>query len=285
MEDDDFNNSKMKIMTDSESDVPGLINLLKLKNTKKAQNASEYTTTSEDENKVDIKKENIKKETEKKITKIKETENNSLKNSFSVIQVPISTTDENKDSYKNAYPYNKQNTIKEPIKTTVYRDLFMIYTKIKIVATPFWGANEKKKYYIKQWDLWGPLLLNLLLACTLAISSDDKSNMVILVFSIFWVGGTIIYLNANFLGVKISLFQLLCLFGYCLFPLNLSALIFVIIKMDFIRIIIICFACYWSIMSSRDFMKNLVQPSQRILVSYPCILFYLYFSFLILTTK
>lgn len=283
MEDDDFNNSKMKINTDSETDTPNLIQLLKFKNNKKTPNASEYTTTSEDENKVEIKKKNVNKENEKKTNKIKENETNSLKSSFSVIQVPLSN-DETKESYRNVYPFNNQNTLKEPIKTTIYRDLFMIYTKIKIVSTPFSG-NEKKKYYIQQWDLWGPLLLNLLLACTLAISSDDKSGTVILVFSIFWIGGALIYLNANFLGAKISLFQLLCLFGYCLFPLNVSAIIFIIIRIDILRIIIICIACYWSIMSSRDFMKNLINPAQRILVSYPCILFYLYFSFLILTTK
>ena len=204
-------------------------------------------------------------------------------NTSFVVQVPTSSDDIEK-SYKKTFPYT-DSTLNEPISTTILRDLFLIFTKIKFVANPF-GKKKDKDYYIKQWDLWGPLLLNILLACTLAINSKQKSQIIILVFVIFWLGGVLIYLNANFLGMKTSIFQLLCLFGYCLFPLNLSAIILLVLKFnDFLRLVFIGIACFWSIYASSDFLKGLAEPEQRYLVLYPCILYYIYIAWFIFTTK
>lgn len=188
-----------------------------------------------------------------------------------IINIPINEKDEN--------------TLNESILTTIYRDFYLIYTKLKFVVMPY-VSPEKKQYHIKQWDLWGPLILNLLLACTLAINSEEKSQMIILVFVIFWLGGTILFLNANFLGVKSSIFQIFCLLGYCLFPLNLSAIIVTIIKFnDVIKFIIVGITCLWSIYTSGDFLKSITYPDQRYLVLYPCCLFYLYISWFIISTN
>ena len=178
-----------------------------------------------------------------------------------------------------------ENTLNESILTTIYRDFYLIYTKLKFVIMPY-ASKDKKNYHIKQWDLWGPLLLDMLLACTLAMNSQEKSQMIILIFVIFWLGGLILYLNANFLGVKSSIFQMFCLLGYCLFPLNLSALFVTIFKLnDLLRFIIVGITCLWSIYSSSDFLKNITKPEQRYLVLYPCILFYLYISWFIISAK
>lgn len=188
-----------------------------------------------------------------------------------IINIPINEKDEN--------------TLNESILTTIYRDFYLIYTKLKFVVMPY-VSPEKKQYHIKQWDLWGPLILNLLLACTLAINSEEKSQMIILVFVIFWLGGTILFLNANFLGVKSSIFQIFCLLGYCLFPLNLSAIIVTIIKFnDVIKFIIVGITCLWSIYTSGDFLKSITYPDQRYLVLYPCCLFYLYISWFIISAN
>ena len=177
------------------------------------------------------------------------------------------------------------NTLDEAILTTILRDLYLIYIKLKFTVIPF-GSKDKKSYHIKQWDLWGPLLLNLLLACTLAFNSNDKSQMIILIFIIFWVGGVILFLNANFLGVKTSVFQIFCLLGYCLFPLNISAIFVTIFDINIIfRFICVGFTCVWSIYSSSDYLKNLTKPEQTYLVLYPCILFYLYISWFIISAK
>ena len=197
--------------------------------------------------------------------------------SSEVIQIPLSS--ESSDSLKSP------NTLDETILTTIMRDLKLILIKLKFVVIPY-GSKEKKSYHIKQWDLWGPLILNLILAGTLAFNSEEKSQMIILVFTIFWMGGIILFLNANFLGVKASVFQIFCLLGYCLFPLDVSAIFVSIFNINgILRFIIVILMCAWSIYSSSDYLKNLTNPEQRYLVLYPCILFYLYISWFIVAAK
>jgi len=197
--------------------------------------------------------------------------------SSEVIQIPMTQSSSNL--------YESPNTLDEAILTTILRDLNLIYTKLKFVVIPY-GSKDKKSYHIKQWDLWGPLILNLLLAGTLAFNSEDKSQMIILVFLIFWMGGVILYLNANFLGVNTSIFQIFCLLGYCLFPLNVSAIFISLFNVnDALRFLIVGTMCAWSIYSSSDYLKNMTNQDQRYLVLYPCILFYLYISWFIVSTK
>lgn len=201
------------------------------------------------------------------LSKKKEMEQNS-----GVIQIPKSYS-------------SPKNTLNESIITTINRDLYLVYTKIKYVVNPL-ISKEKKKYHIRQWDLWGPLLLNMILALTLSFNTKEKSQMTTLIFVIFWLGGVVLYLNANFLGVKASIFQMLCLLGYCLFPLNLSAIIVTIFNFnDIIRLIIVMASLCWSIYSSSDYLKAISNQDQRYLVLYPCILFYIYISWFIFATK
>ena len=201
------------------------------------------------------------------LSKKKEMEQNS-----GVIQIPKSYS-------------SPKNTLNESIITTINRDLYLVYTKIKYVVNPL-ISKEKKKYHIRQWDLWGPLLLNMILALTLSFNTKEKSQMTTLIFVIFWLGGVVLYLNANFLGVKASIFQMLCLLGYCLFPLNLSAIIVTIFNFnDIIRLIIVMASLCWSIYSSSDYLKAISNQNQRYLVLYPCILFYLYIAWFIFASK
>ena len=216
--------------------------------------------------------------------KIKETQPLSLNilkknndNISSVIQIPqsIKSTD---------FSYEKS-TLDESIPITIKRDLNLIYTKLKLVINPF-TSKEKKYEQIRQWDLWGPLLLNLLLALTLTLNTEEKGQITTLIFIIFWFGGAIIYLNNYFLGVKASIFQIFCLLGYCSFPLNISAMIVTLINLyEIPRLIIVGFTCIWSIYSSSGYLKAITSYDQRYLVLYPCILFYLYMSWFIFATK
>lgn len=200
--------------------------------------------------------------------------------SSGVVQIPQSIKNEPK------IELNKSSTLDESVYTTINRDFNLIYLKLKYVINPF-ISREKKYSQIRQWDLWGPLLLNLILACTLTFNTKDKSQITTLIFIIFWMGGFIIYLNNHFLGVKASIFQIYCLLGYCLFPLNLAAFIVSIIRWnnDIFRIIIVGLNCFWSIYSSSDYLKAITTQQQRYLVLYPCILFYLYIAWFIFATK
>ena len=199
--------------------------------------------------------------------------NNNRENTSSVIHIPqsIKSTD--------------ISTLDESVSITVKRDLDLIYTKLKLVMNPF-ISKEKKYIQIRQWDLWGPLLLNIILALTLTFNTKEKGQITSLIFIIFWLGGSIIYLNNYFLEVKTSIFQIYCLLGYCLFPLNISAIIVTIINSyDFFRLIVVGISCFLSIKASSDYLKVITNNEQRYLVLYPCILFYIYISWFIFATK
>ena len=92
-----------------------------------------------------------------------------------------------------------ENSLDEPISTTIKRDLMGIATKIKYVFLPSMskeGASE-----LRNWDLWGPLLLCLLLAITLSLGNSAQGSTVFeLVFLIVWIGGIIVTINGQLLG-------------------------------------------------------------------------------------
>jgi hypothetical protein len=144
--------------------------------------------------------------------------NNTSEHTSQVIQVPQSIGSDNYNININSS--NDKGTLDESVQTTINRDLKLIYNKLKLVINPL-IPKEKKYNQIKQWDLWGPLLLNLILAFTLTLNTKEKGQITSLIFIIFWLGGTIIYLNNQFLGVNASIFQMYCLlilsipFEYC----------------------------------------------------------------------
>ena len=60
---------------------------------------------------------------------------------------------------------------------------------------------------------------------SITTNADDKTLLFEIVFVIVWLGGAIIAINGQLLGGTISFFQSICLLGYCLFPLNLAAML------------------------------------------------------------
>ena len=190
----------------------------------------------------------------------------------------------NDNNYSSNNNFSKE-SLDEAIITTIYRDLYSVYIKLILVINPL-TSDEVKQKHIRQWDLWGPLLFTVFLACTLAINSNDKSQTVILIFLIFWAGSFLVFLNSNLLGVKISIFQIFCLLGYCLFPLNISSFIFCFIKTnDILKLFFIGLTCFWSLFSVSRFLKNLANSEQRYLVLYPVILLYFFISWFIFTNN
>ena len=278
------NNTSEGIILNTDKIAPSLNDMLSSENYTKVLDNIQILPEQNSDNKImDL----SPKESEREILpnnnkKIKETEKLKENKSSSsvVIQVPQSfrSDDFNKDK-------NNQGTLDESVYATVSRDFSMIYNKLKYVINPF-ISREMKYNHIRQWDLWGPLLLNLILASTLALNTKEKGQITSLIFIIFWLGGVAIYLNNYFLEVKASIFQIFCLLGYCLFPLNIAAIIVTIINSyDIIRLIVVGFTCFWSIYSSSDYLKAITTQDKRYLVLYPCILFYLYISWFIFATK
>eukprot|EP00659_Diplonema_papillatum_P005387 gene5387-8225_t len=121
-----------------------------------------------------------------------------------------------------------ESTIDEPIWDTIRRDSYSIMRKVRIVAVPF-SARPEDVNELRDWDLWGPLLLSLLLAFILTSHHEGlgagASVTFAAVFVIVSVGSAIVTLNAKFLGGRISFFQTTCTLGYCLFPLVLVGLL------------------------------------------------------------
>eukprot|EP00331_Platyophrya_macrostoma_P009039 CAMPEP_0176420526 /NCGR_PEP_ID=MMETSP0127-20121128/8653_1 /TAXON_ID=938130 /ORGANISM="Platyophrya macrostoma, Strain WH" /LENGTH=220 /DNA_ID=CAMNT_0017801127 /DNA_START=34 /DNA_END=694 /DNA_ORIENTATION=+ len=177
---------------------------------------------------------------------------------------------------------NDQNTLDEPIVVTLKRDLGMIAYKLKYVMMP--KAREEGAKELRNWDLWGPLLICLLLATLLSLRAKDKAQVIFgTIFVIIWIGACILTLNTKLLGGKISFFQSVCVLGYCVFPISVAALVLSIIH-AFISVPIIIslilsgMAFVWSTFSSVGFMKALVNEEKKLLAAYPVLLFYLYLS-------
>ncbi len=121
------------------------------------------------------------------------------------------------------------NTLDEPIKETVLRDLRAVGQKFLHVLYPV-----EKKSLLREWDLWGPLILCTLMAAMLQghDTSGDKTQVsgdggpeFAEVFVIVWAGAVIVTLNTKLLGGSISFFQSVCVLGYCLLPLAISLVV------------------------------------------------------------
>ena len=122
------------------------------------------------------------------------------------------------------------NTLDEPIRDTIWRDVRAVGLKFKHVLYPV-----EKKSLLKEWDLWGPLILCTFMATILQSHIDDDNHIhgekgaggdggpeFAEVFVIVWVGALVVTLNTKLLGGHISFFQSVCVLGYCLLPLGIA---------------------------------------------------------------
>jgi protein YIPF6 len=77
---------------------------------------------------------------------------------------------------------------------------------------------------LRDWDLWGPLFICMSLAVMLSLKAHDEASLVFsVIFVIMWVGAAVVTVNGQLLGGRLSFFQSVCLLGYCVFPILLSA--------------------------------------------------------------
>ena len=154
-------------------------------------------------------------------------------------------TDDNLPTNKEIYVHNSLN---ESIMTSLMRDLNRVYAKLKIVALPV--ASEAKNKELKQWDLWGPFIICLLLGTILCFTTKKNSGLVFsMIFIIMWIGAIIITMNSSLLGGKLTLMQCICLLGYCTFPSVVASFINrVALKSipSLIKLIIVFISFVWS---------------------------------------
>ncbi|XP_044748896.1 protein YIPF6 [Coccinella septempunctata] len=182
------------------------------------------------------------------------------------------------------------NTLDEPISETILRDLKAVGTKFAHVLIP-----SEKKSLLKEWDLWGPLILCTCMAMILQGSnrnpdSNDGGPEFAQVFVIVWIGSMIVTLNSKLLGGNISFFQSVCVLGYCLLPTAIALITCSIILMAedtyflfALRVIVSLIGFGWATYASIIFLGDSQKPGRKALAVYPIFLFYFIISWLVMS--
>ncbi|KAJ8673947.1 hypothetical protein QAD02_005209 [Eretmocerus hayati] len=182
-------------------------------------------------------------------------------------------------------------TLDEPIKDTILRDVRAVGRKFYHVLYP-----KEKKSLLKEWDLWGPLVLCTFMAMILQGSSDRANSHVdggpefAEVFVIVWIGSMVVTLNSKLLGGNISFFQSVCVLGYCLLPTAIALIVCrIILILDqtaflfMLRFIITVIGFSWATYASMAFLGDSQPPGRKALAVYPIFLFYFIISWLVIS--
>jgi len=191
-------------------------------------------------------------------------------------------------------PGTEFNTLDEPISQTIKRDLSAVGSKFFHVLYPV-----EKKSLLREWDLWGPLILCTFMAIVLQghethNGDHDGGPQFAEVFVIVWVGSLIVTLNTKMLGGNISFFQSVCVLGYCLLPLALSLLacrIFLFfssgdsILVLILRGISVLLGFGWSTYASIKFLGDCSPPNKKLMSMYPMLLFYLVIAWMVMSNS
>lgn len=83
-------------------------------------------------------------------------------------------------------------------------------------------------------------------------------------------------------GGHIIFFQSLSLLGYCLFPLDVGALICMLKDNVAMKLVVVGVTLAWSSWAAYPFMSTAVSPGRKALALYPVLLMYVSVGFLII---
>lgn len=174
-------------------------------------------------------------------------------------------------------------TLDEPVSATLMRDLRAIKNKLMQVLIP----RGNKRDLLRDWDLWGPLLLCLTLAIRLGITAPQDQSAIVFtgIFVIIWFGAAVVSMNSTLLGGKVSFYQSVCVLGYCIFPLVLASIISLFVPYVIFRFIFVGIAFTWSTYASMGFLDNVSLNNRRVLAVYPIFLFYFIIAWMVLISK
>ena len=102
------------------------------------------------------------------------------------------------------------------------------------------------------------------------------------VFVIVWVGAAVVTVNAQLLGGNLSFFQSVCVLGYCIFPLTISALLTFAWSNFVWKALVVAVGFMWATRASVLFMSQLVPDRRQALAAFPVFLFYTVLAWMIL---
>ena len=181
-----------------------------------------------------------------------------------------------------------ETTLDEPVSETMMRDLREVGAKLKLVVLPR-ASQAGVLERLKEWDLWGPLLVCLCLSMTLCVAAVEKQRAVVFaaVFVVVWAGAAIVTLNAQLLGGTISFFQSVCVLGYSIFPLNIASLGCIVLRAIskhtlVLRFAVVAISFAWATRVSVVFFSEIISQERRVLALYPVFGFYAFLSWMIL---
>ena len=123
---------------------------------------------------------------------------------------------------------------------------------------------------------------------TLGFKANQQNASIVFaaVFVVIWCGAAAVTLNAQLLGGNISFFQSVCILGYCVFPLTLSAvgcLFFgYMFSSAFIKLLVVGAGFVWSTRASVVFMQQVISEERKLLAVYPVFMFYTFLAWMIL---
>ncbi|KAK7867473.1 hypothetical protein R5R35_004484 [Gryllus longicercus] len=181
-------------------------------------------------------------------------------------------------------------TLDEPIFDTFWRDVKAVGIKFFHVLYP-----KNKEILLKDWDLWGPLLLCTFMALILRGSSDnimenDGGPELAQVFLIVWIGSIFVTLNSKLLGGNTSFFQNVCVLGYCLLPTTLALIICRVILiysqntiLFLLRLLVTINGFIVASYGASTILGNGHPSERKALVLYPIFLFYFVISWLVIS--
>lgn len=199
-----------------------------------------------------------------------------------IIQPTLSSPQIGDDGYSS--------TLDEPVRETIMRDLRAVMNKFSHIIYP-----RKDSELLHDWDLWGPLLLCIVLAVLLqqgSVSADgSRSPQFTEVFVAVWAGSAVVTMNSQLLGGKLSFFQSVCVLGYCIFPMVVAMLICWSLVHIFVesiitvsmKILITGLAYGWSVYASTLFLGDSQPPGRKALAVYPICLFYFLIAWMVAT--
>ncbi|KAH7436097.1 hypothetical protein KP509_05G002300 [Ceratopteris richardii] len=173
------------------------------------------------------------------------------------------------------------NTLTEPVWFTIKRDLTRVGTNLRHVVFPN-PYREDPGQALRDWDLWGPFFFIVFLGVAISYSaSSDNSRVFAVVFAVLAAGAVILTLNVLLLGGHIIFFQSLSLLGYCLFPLDIGALICMFKSHSIVNGIVVLITLAWSSWAAYPFVSAAVSSNRKTLAVYPVFLLYVSIGFFI----
>lgn len=186
-------------------------------------------------------------------------------------------------------PDKATSTLDEPICTTIKRDVFQVWRRMRMVIALHPNKDDMKAE-LRNWDLLGPLVICMMLSTFLSISAPASQTATVFcaVFAIVWVGAAVVTLNAQLLEGALSFFQTVCVLGYCVFPLCVSALLCELTEdiggrnlSLIIRATLTLVGFCWCTRSSSNFLVDVVPERRRLLAAYPIGMFYLTIAWMV----